>query len=61
MEKWYEEEYLKRAYDQDKALFDFDESVDNLSQVSERYLIDPNAANPVMSGAPAFGVQGQEC
>ena len=31
MEKWFEEEYAKKAYDADKALFDFDESVDNLS------------------------------
>ena len=37
MEKLYDEEYAKRYYDADKALFDFDESVDNLSQVSERY------------------------
>ena len=37
MEKWYEEQVLKRQYEADKALFDFDESVDNLSQVSERY------------------------
>ena len=32
-----EEQYAKKAYDRDKALFDFDESVDNLSEVSERY------------------------
>jgi hypothetical protein len=38
MEKWYEEHYAKKVYDADKALFDFDESVDNLSQVSERYI-----------------------
>jgi len=38
MEKWYEEQYAKKAYDVDKALFDFDESVDNLSQVSDRYI-----------------------
>ena len=44
MEKWYEEQYAKKAYDQDKALFDFDESVDNLSQVSERYVV---AAEPI--------------
>ena len=31
MEKWFEEQYAKKAYDADKALFDFDESVDNLS------------------------------
>ena len=31
MEKWYEEQYAKKQYDADKALFDFDESVDNLS------------------------------
>lgn len=37
MEKLYDEEYAKRYYDADKALFDFDESVDNLSQVSDRY------------------------
>jgi len=37
MEKWYEEEYAKKLYEHEKALFDFDESVDNLSQVSERY------------------------
>ena len=41
MEKMYQEHYAKKAYDVDKALFDFDESVDNLSQVSERY-IQPN-------------------
>ena len=49
MEKWYEEEYAKRAYDADKALFDFDESVDNLSQVSERYQPDPNLV-PAIQG-----------
>ena len=27
----------KKRYDVDKALFDFDESVDNLSLVSDRY------------------------
>ena len=39
IEKIHDEEYAKRYYDADKALFDFDESVDNLSQVSERYLV----------------------
>ena len=43
IEKIHEEEYKKRYYDADKALFDFDESVDNLSQVSERYLAQVNA------------------
>ena len=38
MEKLYEEKYCQKAYDIDKALFDFDESVDNLSQVSDRYI-----------------------
>ena len=51
MEKWYAEEYAKKMYDQDKALFDFDESVDNLSQVSERFVGDPNLA---------FALQGEE-
>ena len=37
LEKQFEEEYAKKAYDVDKALFDFDESVNNLSQVSEQY------------------------
>ena len=27
----------KKRYDADKALFDFDESIDNLSLVSDRY------------------------
>lgn len=31
LEKLYEAECSKKAYDADKALFDFDESVDNLS------------------------------
>lgn len=44
LEKLYEEEFLKKAYDADKALFDFDESVDNLSQVSDQYLADQNFA-----------------
>ncbi len=39
MEKMYQEHYAQKAYDVDKALFDFDESVDNLSQVSERYIV----------------------
>ena len=43
MEKLYDEEYAKRYYDADKALFDFDESVDNLSQVSERYNVVPTS------------------
>jgi hypothetical protein len=42
MEKWIEEQYAKKLYEHEKALFDFDESVDNLSQVSERYGGDPN-------------------
>ena len=37
LEKLYEEEIAKKRYDVDKALFDFDESVDNLSLVSDRY------------------------
>ena len=44
MEKWYEEQNARRQYEADKALFDFDESVDNLSQVSERYQGDPLTA-----------------
>lgn len=40
------------AYDVDKALFDFDESVDNLSQISDRYAL------PESKGAPLL--QGQE-
>jgi len=55
MEKWYEAEYAKRVYDADKALFDFDESVDNLSQVSERYIVDPNLAQQNSAAA-----QGEE-
>ena len=35
----------QRAYDQDKALFDFDESVNNLSEVSDRYAHYPADAN----------------
>lgn len=51
MEKWYEENYAKKAYDADKALFDFDESVDNLSQVSDNYQPDPNlVAQPPIQG-----------
>jgi len=42
IEKLYEEQYAKKLFEHDKALFDFDESVNNLSQVSERYLYDPN-------------------
>ena len=39
MEEYFGEKYAKeRKYDADKALFDFDESVDNLSAVSERYI-----------------------
>ena len=52
MEKLYEEKYLKKVYDQDRALFDFDESVDNLSQVSDRYV---NIPDPSI---PNFGLQG---
>lgn len=37
LEKLYEAQCTKKAYDADKALFDFDESVDNLSQVSDNY------------------------
>ena len=37
LEKLYEEELAAKGYDADKALFDFDESVDNLSLVSDRY------------------------
>jgi hypothetical protein len=44
MEKLYEEQYAKKLFEHDKALFDFDESVNNLSQVSDRYLYDPNNA-----------------
>lgn len=51
MEKWYEEQYQRKMDELDRALFDFDESVDNLSQVSDRYQADP---------ATAFGLQGGE-
>ena len=37
LEKLYEAELAQKRYDVDKALFDFDESVDNLSLVSDRY------------------------
>ena len=37
MEKWYEEQWEKRIQDADKALFDFDESINNLDDVEDRY------------------------
>ena len=37
MEKWYEEQWEKRIQDADKALFDFDESINNLEEIEDRY------------------------
>lgn len=55
IEKVQQEQCAQRAYDQDRALFDFDESVDHLSEVSDRY------AQPDMRDAPpAVGIQGEE-
>ena len=39
LQKFKQEQEAQWVIDQDKALFDFDESVDNLSQVSDRYQI----------------------
>ena len=63
MEKLYDEEYAKRYYDADKALFDFDESVDNLSQVSERYQGAAQLQQQQQQSNPAIAaaaIQGEE-
>ena len=41
----------KKRYDADKALFDFDESIDNLSLVSDRYQLAPPQATHTDGGA----------
>lgn len=41
LEKLLEQERAQMIYDADKALFDFDDSIDNLSIVSDRYPVVP--------------------
>ena len=51
LEEIYEAEMAKKRYDADKALFDFDESIDNLSLVSDRYQLPPPQATHTDGGA----------